>query len=190
MDTSSRWCARALRSRDSCRPSRARACRFSTTRLPTATSSSSITSSSRHTSPKRHDEVRHSRRSHLVNRLDRWLTPSPLFYRFSQVLPRRFMGRRIEINPNYRLICDYCIPFTTLHLGHSGNPMHKLWCMNMTPDGTLGHRVCPLSSFTLNTTVLHCISATSRRTMIITTLIHPSGRTRRTVKKKNNTGES
>jgi len=39
-------------------------------------------------------------------------------------------------------------------------------------NGTDLHRMC-LSTSTLRTTVLYCISATSRRTMIITTIIHP-----------------
>jgi hypothetical protein len=57
-DTSSRWRARASRSPGSYRPSRARACHFSSVQPLMATCSSNIMSSSRQSSLKRHDKVR------------------------------------------------------------------------------------------------------------------------------------
>ena len=48
-----------------------------------------------------------------------WVSPDVHFAssRFTQILLRHFMESRIEITANYRLICDYCIPFPPCILG-------------------------------------------------------------------------
>jgi len=95
------------------------------------------------------------------------------------------MESRIEINPSYRLICDYCIPFfLSLHPTHSGNPMHKLSCMNVTLDGKLA---------TVSVSVRFHHTAHNSPALHIShipphndhyNINTSSGRTRRTVKKK------
>lgn len=98
MGESSRSSARASRSLDSCRPSRARACHISRTRRLPVTCLSSITSCSRHSSRHRHDNVRPT-------------SPHPKsILTLHQVSPKHFMGNQLEIKTNYRLICRYCIP--------------------------------------------------------------------------------
>ena len=108
-DTSSRWCARALRNPGSYRPSRARACHFSSVPPLMATCSSNIMSSSRRSSPKRHDKVRLAASTDLIYALT---------YSCSQVSPRRFMGNRIEIKTNYRFYLR--LLYTSPHPLHIG----------------------------------------------------------------------